>query len=200
MKTNLSIAISCMCLMGLTAGCATSDKNSKKIGGFRPPSAPIALWHEGKEEDVRLTTYYKGGDKWSRKSLTSTGVPLLYITADKVGVAATPPAIPRWSIIQFGDLFGIAADCGSAVTSGKAAKKSGKTPHQKKLKVIDFCCGKKQMWPDFVKVKIFRYCGPLRENGKPPEEILSQLFNRSFVQRIVANSSPELEGQLIAER
>ena len=94
---------------------------------------------EKKEKEilVRVTTYSKKDDHFTRRGLTSTGAKLI----NKGSVAVDPAIIPYFSTVKIPEagIEAIANDTGSAVVSRKAAKQQGQD-----VPVVDLFFDKKK--------------------------------------------------------
>jgi len=81
---------------------------------------------EKKEKEilVRVTTYSRLDDKWTRRGKTSTNTKLI----NKGSVAVDPAIIPYFSTVKIPEagIEAVANDTGSAVVSRKASRENGK--------------------------------------------------------------------------
>ena len=85
---------------------------------------------------ARVTVYWASGgggsDRWTRRHICSTGARL------RAGHCAVDPRrIPYGSKVTLPDATLVAVDTGSAVISRKAARRSGRTAHERSALVID---------------------------------------------------------------
>ncbi|MGB8169733.1 MAG: hypothetical protein WCF18_19685 [Chthoniobacteraceae bacterium] len=125
------------------------------------------FWSPPEKRLVRATTYKKGrqaSDSGSAHNKGDERIGLRYASDKEAGTLAAPQWLPRGSMVKIhtehGVLSYIAADQGSGVEAGKAAKESGKTDEQKAAPVLDFCAAE-QLWPDFIIVEIYYYAGKI---------------------------------------
>lgn len=109
---------------------------------------------------VRVTTYWKNGkgtDKWSKKGISASGVPLV----NKISAAVDPKIIPFGSRISIPDLKLnlVAVDTGSAVKNRTASRKNGRNEpiidlfFYSKYDALNFCKYNK----DYLVTRAFIY-------------------------------------------
>ena len=130
-------------------GLVNTDKENETV----PPT-------EAASRLARLTVYWpEEGDHYTRRRMSSTGV---YLRDGHCAV--DPKVIPYGSVVKIPGMGEyVAVDTGSAVVSRRAARRAGRTSHERSALVVDIFCSSrskaqelKENAPDFAVITWYR--------------------------------------------